>query len=601
MIKCTNHGLPQRFPVGSMLFCSLFIGMFSLILTPSTASAKLDPTVDSSTVSTHRPTTLELIERAAAEGRITLDQRLIYLAYAIYEPESLPRALHGTGGWSGTQVVRELREVQHGQGAILSAAASTELHRVLSPSMMGIYCDQMDGNLTDESTYFAFTYSTDGATPIVGATIQDYKVALDKAYATIIETYGWARPPLCGADNVFDDPFDDECKAINPFGKIPVQITDAGAGVYGYVVGEGGNYAGFIGDNPNTPAEELQSTASCVVMDNDFLELASGDADEALRQIFATSAHEFFHAVQNAYGDPGTAQLGAMWAESTAAYFEDEVDDDANTQYQYLWPVTAQPLADWPVGGDPGEVSEYSNFLFFRHVAENHGGANSAAATAGHTVMRRYFELVAQDEFDRDIKLMNDALVAATPSTTLAQANHDYAIAAKFSKACNGGYTNPFCFEEGAQYVASNAETPGVQETLSAVGSRTYTMDDGFAIFYAALPTDGQTYDFSLTNNATNADITLQASLVCDSGRALAVTPVGVAAADSTVSVRGFATARPSGICNETVLVVTSANAALLAEQTNSLHAAATTNFSLVLSLGTAVPNTNIYLPLVNR
>src|SRR3972149_2075727 len=49
--------------------------------------------------STRALSTPALIDRALAKGEITAEQRLLYLAYAIFEYESLPAQFHGRGGW----------------------------------------------------------------------------------------------------------------------------------------------------------------------------------------------------------------------------------------------------------------------------------------------------------------------------------------------------------------------------------------------------------------------------------------------------------------------------------------------------------------------
>lgn len=54
--------------------------------------------------------TPELIDQALAKGEITEEERLLYLAYAVYEYESLPARFRGNVGWRATFVVRELHE-----------------------------------------------------------------------------------------------------------------------------------------------------------------------------------------------------------------------------------------------------------------------------------------------------------------------------------------------------------------------------------------------------------------------------------------------------------------------------------------------------------
>ena len=56
-------------------------------------------------------TTPQLIQQAFDEGHINEEQRLLYLAYAVYEQSSLPTEYLSTAGWFGTTTVHELRTV----------------------------------------------------------------------------------------------------------------------------------------------------------------------------------------------------------------------------------------------------------------------------------------------------------------------------------------------------------------------------------------------------------------------------------------------------------------------------------------------------------
>jgi hypothetical protein len=54
--------------------------------------------------------TPSLIEQAFARGEITEEERLLYLAYALYEYESLPVQFRSNYGWFGESYVIELQE-----------------------------------------------------------------------------------------------------------------------------------------------------------------------------------------------------------------------------------------------------------------------------------------------------------------------------------------------------------------------------------------------------------------------------------------------------------------------------------------------------------
>ncbi len=69
--------------------------------------------------------TPELIDAALARREITTGQRLLYLTYAIYEPESLPQEFRSIVPWRGTMVVREIKQY----------AASKETFCTLAPDI----------------------------------------------------------------------------------------------------------------------------------------------------------------------------------------------------------------------------------------------------------------------------------------------------------------------------------------------------------------------------------------------------------------------------------------------------------------------------------
>jgi hypothetical protein len=76
-----------------------------------------------------------------------------------------------------------------------------------------------------------------------------------------------------------------------------------------------------------------------------------------------TAAHEFFHAVQNAYN----ADADSWWKEASATWNEDEVYDSVNDYFQYLGNVFSAP-------DKPLENSSYGGVVFAKYLSENYGG-----------------------------------------------------------------------------------------------------------------------------------------------------------------------------------------------------------------------------------
>jgi hypothetical protein len=321
-----------------------------------------------------------------------------------------------------------------------------------------------------DSTNFRFNYQSIGG----GLTINDYMTSMENAFAAEVTNYGWAEPPLCTADDVTEG----GCIAENPWNRFPVQVADLGSDLYGYCT-RGGSYTGVVGDNPNTTAIETDAEAYCCVLNNDFSRL--GNAQQSLD---VTTAHEFNHAVQIAYGDPAPVEDG-MWYESGAAYIEDEVWDAINDNYQYLWPQFDQCLGDYPEGG--ANNPEYSNWLFFRDAAEHNGGTNTAGG--GEDIMQAFWANVATGQ--GSLLAYNNALVAK--STNLNDAFHNYAIASRFMKTCPT--SAPYCYEEATGYVAFRGGTPASHGSVGSVGDNyAGRVEDNYAFNWVDLPTGGGPY-----------------------------------------------------------------------------------------------------------
>ncbi len=475
------------------------------------------------TTSTTQLATPVLINQAFANGEITADERVLYLAYALYEPQLLPLQFHSNVGWYGTQYVVEVQNFIQGLSASSTDAVQQELSRL--GTLAVTVCDTEDGPNVFNSTNFHFNYDT----ILGGLAIADYVTSMEATFDIEVSQFGWAEPPL---------------NANNPFGRYPIQIFALGGGLYGYVSGGGGgDYTGFIGDNPNTPATETDALSSCMVLNNNFDQFPEPTAQAALD---ATTSHEFVHAIQNGYGDPGTRE-DAMWYESGAAYMEDEIFDNANSDYSYLWPEVENCLGQWPNNGAPGGISQYSNFLFFRHVAEHNGGTNVAGG--GEDVTQHFWENVAAGQ--DALIAYNNALV--TEGTNLPDAFHKYAIAAKFEKGCSGGYDGDYCFEEGPDYVAFMGDLPPVHGTIAAnPGTYNGSIKNHYATNWITLPTVGSPYKVTLSNTAAGGQ--LRGSLVCDTGSALTITPFAAVVGAGNATVINSFTA--SG-CNSVVAVIT--------------------------------------------
>jgi hypothetical protein len=76
--------------------------------------------------------TPELIEDAYAAGEISAEERVLYLAYAVYESESLPPTYQSDAPWRGTVIVRELNELLRSPAFCeMSPEIQSELERLI--------------------------------------------------------------------------------------------------------------------------------------------------------------------------------------------------------------------------------------------------------------------------------------------------------------------------------------------------------------------------------------------------------------------------------------------------------------------------------------
>ena len=80
-----------------------------------------------------------LIDQALAEGEISVEERLLHLAYAVYEYESLPAQFQSNVGWRGTEAVSEIRQAADTPAIMcnLDTSVQDELRRVLNS---GVTC-----------------------------------------------------------------------------------------------------------------------------------------------------------------------------------------------------------------------------------------------------------------------------------------------------------------------------------------------------------------------------------------------------------------------------------------------------------------------------
>jgi hypothetical protein len=286
--------------------------------------------------------------------------------------------------------------------------------------------------------------------------------------------------------------------------------TIFGGGVYGYVTNNG-LHAGLVGDNPNTTWDDADSYATCMALNNNYD--PTYFPSPALASLQATAAHEFNHSIQYGYGTlTGGNEVEGNFVEGGATWMEDEVFDTANDNHFYLWPDFDQCMGEY--SGD-----EYAYWITYRGLTEQYG---TGAGDAGEQIMQDFWESVSQSSDNNSLDALNQALLVR--GETLADSYHRYAVAANFIKPCSGGYVYPYCFEEGAKYLATAGPTSPHGAITTIGDDYSGSVRDFYALNWVDLPTGTEPISVTLKNDSSGG--VLQMSLACDTGSSLRVWPM---------------------------------------------------------------------------
>ena len=489
--------------MGRRLLGSLVVASFLLAVAPAVAQAK--------------PATPELIHAAEKAGQLDRSRADLLLTYAIAAPRRLPAAYRSDAPWDGTltllQVRRDLPKLRE--------AERTQIQALLAAEASTASCDtesSTQANVQD-TAHFHITY--DGVD--AGLTAGQYATSLEQAWQTEVDAFGWAAPPVAPTPA--------------PGNRYHVRIDELGPGLYGFV-SPVGTHAGLVGNNPATSWNDVDAYASCMVLNRDY----SGFPSTPAASLDSTTAHEFNHSIQFGIGGlVGSNLPDDVFVEGGATWMEDEVQDAADDNYNYLWPLFRQSMGDY-------DGSPYPYWITFRGLTERYGTGSPGGS---EQVMQDFWELTSQNAESNQ-----DAIDAAlaTQGTTLADAFHAYAIAVKFNRACEGSYVYPYCFEEGPGYMAPPRGPTIVHDTIPSVwGSGTSSVEDNYSLAWIALPSSSSQYDVTLNNNSNQGGL-LRGTVACDTGTELRLSPLpDVAAKSQSSTLVGF---DPVG-CASRVLVVT--------------------------------------------
>jgi hypothetical protein len=532
------------------------------VLLSSSGASSTSPAIAAESRTLAKPPTPALIERAIDRGELRRRAADRLLIEAL-RGEPVPDRYASDTPFRGTLVLLQLHDRLE---RLPSGPRRRSMRAMLHPIPIGTdQCDLSNAPLPDtiESAHFYIEYNAlllGG-----GLTINDYIGALETSWSKEVDEFGWAAPPSYTPNPA-------------PNNKYPVRIDTLGPMLYGFV-SDFGTHAGRVGNNPATAWNEGSAEASCLVLNTNFDPFPG----EPMAALHATAAHEFNHSIQFGWGVlSSTNRPDEVFVEGGATWIEDEVFDDANDNYNYLWPVFEDDMGQYE--GTPTR-SPYDYWITWRGLSEPFG---TGVAGGGEDVLQLFWELVSKRQSGG-----LDALGRALESkgSSLGAAYHAYAIAVKFNRSCGGGYQLPYCLEEGPAYVAVKGPT-ATHGSVAMNQSLQGRLPDNYSLNWIALPQNTQ-FQVSLKNTSDGGRF--RASVACDAGTGFVIRPfTALVNAGETAFVRSYDPAEcPAPIAVITNITQTQANPGSSSSRTYALSVAPPATASR-LSLRGRVSGSNV-------
>lgn len=336
-----------------------------------------------------------------------------------------------------------------------------------------------------KSEHFHFQYTKPTLRGLLsgGLTLRDYARAFEHSWRTEVDQFRWAPPPPPKKPR---------------YGKRYLVVIDLAQqpGLYGVTA-----TIDTVGDNPATAWKETHARSSCIVINAGFNKATFPNGP--YKALLSTAAHEFKHALQFGLGMAGPSAPDDIFFEAAAAWMEDEVYDDVNDNYNFLWPDFDEPMADYA-------SSPYNYWVIFRAFTERLGAD-------GHNVMRELAETLGRRDA---VNVHALSAVLTGHGLDLRQAFHDAAVAVSVLRQCGGAYAQPYCFEEADAYRKA-AGAPALDGKLVRGDAFDDTLANDLAMARLALPATGAPYSVALANRGKTG--ILRASVVCDTGAGLRV------------------------------------------------------------------------------
>jgi hypothetical protein len=373
---------------------------------------------------------------------------------------------------------------------------------------------------TTESAHFR----VDDSVPASGLDIAQAVTVLEAVHAKLDE-FGWPAtpPPSSPAAN----------------GRFHVKVSTA---VTTPSLRTEGTFAGPVegGNNPATLWADQDALVTCLLLP------AAPPSANALRE---GVARELTRARLHGIGALSGPNKPEPWLEEGAVVaMVDEIFPAIDAPADDLPPAWTEALGDY-------DATPAANaWLILRGLTERFG---TGQANGAEQVIQEIFEYTSgRGPGGDNLTAVDAALTAGGRNTTLAQAFHDYAIAARFLKPCGADAQLPHCFADAAAY-AAKAGPRDAQKAIAALGEKVSgEVEDDHALNWVDVP--AARADVTVSNLAT-AGI-LQASFACETASGLRVQPLGAAiAAGQSVLVRAV---DGTGCTAPTVVITTASRTA---------------------------------------
>ncbi|RCX14337.1 SdrD B-like protein [Anaerobacterium chartisolvens] len=339
------------------------------------------------------------VRMAFENGILDEKKKILHYLHSIFDSQKLTREYRSSVPIkSATTMIKEIYDYILGDNA--DSEIKREAERYISSP------PKLDRAYTSKSGYFKIHYTLSGANAVSAADtnrsgIPDYiesvGAAFDNSRNITCETRGFKAPVLDPGKKDFD-----------------IYVYDL-RGIYGVMFPKT-----FYGTSSWEPR-----TSSCYICIDNSYAASKGFKKSRNDCMRVTAAHEFFHAVQNAYN----ADADSWWKEATATWNEDEIYTSINDYIQYIDRVFSNPQKSL-------EQSNYGGVIFAKYLSENMGG---------HKIIKRVWELQAKAHRN-SLNAINDAIREINPKDGIETAFERFA-------ACN--FNPAQYYKEGALWTSA--------------------------------------------------------------------------------------------------------------------------------------------------